>query len=196
MTRTREEWMNRLVNEFRSDFKRLGKPLPDRIRCSVGFPFGKRVTGPGSTVGQCWAVTAARDKKPQVFVSPVEADAFEVAHIIVHELVHAAGIGGHGKDFAEIARGLGLTGKMTSSEPGPELSVRLKAVIKKLGRYDHAVLDPSKKGAPPKQGTRLIKVMCPDPGCGYPARVTRTWLDNKGFPSCPCGEIMREESGE
>lgn len=50
--------------------------------------------------------------------------------------------------------------------------------------------------APKKQTTRLLKVTCTE--CGYPARVTRKWLDDKGPPHCPdhgqmAAEIHEEE---
>ena len=40
-----------------------------------------------------------------------------------------------------------------------------------------------------KQTTRLIKVFCPDPGCGYTVRTTAKWLA-VGTPTCVCGEEM------
>lgn len=35
----------------------------------------------------------------------------------------------------------------------------------------------------PKQSARLIKCVCPE--CGYIARTTRKWLDERGPPHCP-----------
>jgi hypothetical protein len=42
----------------------------------------------------------------------------------------------------------------------------------------------------PKQSTRMLKVICL--ACGYVARITRRWI-NTGLPTCPCGQVMREE---
>lgn len=193
---TREEWLSKLINEFRPDFKRAGRPLPDKIRISVGWPFGKRVSGGQERIGECWLATATKDKKPQVFVSPTQEDPVQVASVVVHELVHACGIGGHKADFAAVARTLGLEGKMTCTVPSAELKGRLQKIVKRLGKFDHVAIDPSKDTERPKQGTRLVKVMCPDPACGYPARVTRKWIDEKGTPTCPCGEVMLEDGGD
>ncbi len=42
----------------------------------------------------------------------------------------------------------------------------------------------------PKQGTRMLKVICP--ADGYTIRTTNKWLQ-VGFPTCPCGTVMRRE---
>jgi len=46
----------------------------------------------------------------------------QIAATLAHELTHAAvGIQAkHGKAFATVAKGLGLTGKMAATVPGPE----------------------------------------------------------------------------
>jgi hypothetical protein len=52
-------------------------------------------------------------------------------------------------------------------------------------------VEPAAKPAvkPGVQGTRMLKVECPD--CGYTLRTTRKWLDT-GLPSCPAGNEMQE----
>ena len=39
------------------------------------------------------------------------------------------------------------------------------------------------------QGTRLIKVVCPDASCGVILRMTRKYLINR-IPTCACGKKM------
>lgn len=51
-----------------------------------------------------------------------------------------------------------------------------------------AVLDRRRRQK--RQSTRMRKVYCPD--CKYVARVTRTWLDAKGAPICPCSMVPME----
>ncbi|MDZ5647159.1 transcription elongation protein SprT [Nitrospirillum sp. BR 11828] len=52
---------------------------------------------------------------------------------------------------------------------------------------------PPLSSAPPKQGTRLIKVSCKE--CGYTARVARKWLDTVGALHCPTHGAMGNEEG-
>ena len=40
-----------------------------------------------------------------------------------------------------------------------------------------------------KDGTRLLKVVCPNPDCGYLMRTTERWI-KVGLPICPCGTRM------
>ena len=42
-----------------------------------------------------------------------------------------------------------------------------------------------------KQGTRLIKVVCPDALCGVVLRMTRNHIDNHKVPTCACGAKMQ-----
>lgn len=185
---TREMWLQKIVEHFRPDFVRLKKPLPDLVRVSVGLPMGKR-----NAVGITFIAEVAKDNRPQVFISPRIEDALEVAHTMVHELIHAAGVRNHGVQFKRLAYPLGLVGEMKASVPGPQLTERLNALIKKLGPYKHAQLDPSM--LPKKQTTRMLKAECPEDG--YTVRLTRKWVDAMGLPACPCGtEMVVEESDE
>jgi hypothetical protein len=110
----------------------------------------------------------------------------QVAAVLAHELCHAADNcrNGHKAAFRKIALRIGLQGKMTATEAGPELAERLNALCKEIGPYPHASLDRSKQ---PKQGTRMLKLECPE--CGYTARTTAKWLAT-GVPTCPCGTEM------
>jgi len=77
---------------------------------------------------------------------------------------------------------------MRSTTATPEFNERLQALTTQTGPYPHAQLNPEDRPTK-KDGTRLLKVVCP--GCGYTVRVTRKWLD-VGNPVCPCGEEMAE----
>jgi len=114
----------------------------------------------------------------------------DTAAVLAHEMVHGV-IGcqhGHKKPFRDLALAIGLEGKMTSTTAGPDFIKMLEPILKKLGPYPHAKIDAS---ATPKQGTRLIKVECPD--CGFNVRITRTWLDSHGGPICPQDELEMVE---
>ena len=45
-------------------------------------------------------------------------------------------------------------------------------------------------GTERKQGTRLIKVACPDASCGVVLRMTRKYIDEGKIPTCACGTRM------
>lgn len=133
----------------------------------------------------------------------------QVAAILAHELVHAAvGIDeGHGKGFRRVAKGIGLTGKMTATVPGPVFESTIKPILKEAGPLPHgqlktgALKDPEegepKNTSPKKQTKRHIKCRCNQ--CGYVARTSRKWLQI-GAPLCPArhGEldIIEDESQE
>jgi hypothetical protein len=44
-----------------------------------------------------------------------------------------------------------------------------------------------------KQGTRLLKVVCPDAACGVVLRITRRYIDQGRIPTCACGNKMHTE---
>lgn len=183
---SREQWLNKLARKLRPAFKEAGATLPARLRISCGWPSSRALASASSksrTIGQCWPLELSADGTAEVFISPAIADTAQVAHVLTHELIHAADncANGHKAKFRKIALRLGLTGKMTATTAGPELAERLNALCKPLGNYPHARLDLSKVK---KQGTRMLKLECPE--CGYTVRTTQKWLDI-GAPVCPCG---------
>lgn len=188
---TREEWLNALVEKLRPSYR---DELPEVIKISVGFT-SKGVRS--NRIGECWHPEASADHVPQVFVHPKMSDGTEVAGVVVHELIHACRPeAAHGKDFRKVAVRIGLEGKMTSTTVGPELLARLAKIVDELGPYPHGALVGGLSSTGPKQGTRMLKVECPD--CGYVVRTTAKWLD-MGAPICgPCtdetGDIVRMEA--
>lgn len=207
---TREEWLMLAVDQMRPVFEDIGATIPN-VRVSVGFPGGRGDRS--NVIGQCWHKAAATDEHFHIFVSPVLDDAPRVLDVLLHELVHAAdgNESGHKGRFAEWARALGLTGKMTATVAGPELADGLACLVRDtLGPYPHGALvggggvsgkpgtpAPPVPGAPgggtsshPKQGTRMMKASCdcdPDP---YILRITRKQAE-RGAPRCGlCGERM------
>jgi hypothetical protein len=181
----REEWLVALVEALRPVFTNKGYEIP-ACPISCGWP-SKSIR---KTLGQCWLSTTAKDGSRAIFVSPKVANAAEVAGIVVHELLHAClpdGTG-HKAPFKKGMKALGLEGKATATEVGPELAERLNVICKDLGEYPHAAL--SLSAQMPKQGTRMLKLLCP--GCGYTARTTAKWID-AGLPTCCCGEEFQLE---
>lgn len=181
---TREEWLVAGVGELRSDFVAIGHPIPETVRVSVGWP--RR--GKKHTIGQCWKSTCADDGSSNIFITPALADPVRALDVLTHELCHAADDceSGHKGPFKRIATAIGLEGKMTATNAGPELTVRLSKLADDLGPYPHACLN---ELAETKQSTRLIKVACIR--CGYIIRTSKKWIE-VGLPTCCCGSAMEE----
>lgn len=185
MHKSRENWLLDAVDIFRPWFEEHGATIPELVRVSVGF--GKRQRK--GTIGVCYSSKAAEDGVHQLYMSPVLDDPVQVLGVLLHELIHAWDDckSGHKGEFKRVALALGLTGKMTATVPGDDLTTRLQDVVGKLGPYPHAKLNLSELG--PKQSTRMLKVWAPD-CCGMIVRTTQKWLIEVGYPSCPCGSEM------
>ena len=182
---TREGWLLDLVKLLRPMFAEHGAELPANIRVSCSWPGGgsKR-----TRIGEAWSPTCSSDGAHETFLSPLMSDPAQVAHILVHELVHhAVGVAaGHRAPFRKLAVALGLEGKMTATVAGPELAAKLAKLTDKLGPYPHGGM--TSASARSKQTTRMLKVQCTS--CGCVLRMTRTWLDDVGPPTCGCGSEM------
>lgn len=185
----RESWLQAAVVALTPLFNAVDLEVPP-IRISVGFPGGR---GPKtSVIGQCWNSHSSADKVHQIFIHPSLDDVEQILGVVMHELVHAIDDceSGHKGAFVKMVRALGLAGKPTATEVGEELAEELKPIIEILGEYPHAVLGSFDEGGaegPKKQGTRMLKVECPEDG--YIVRTTRKWLEI-GVPTCPCGTEM------
>lgn len=186
---TREEYLLKATESLRAGlFKQHGALIPD-VRVSVGFPGGGTAR---TRIGEYWHASACMDAVPQIFISPVLDNPIRALDVLVHELVHACTPGeGHKGGFAKLARAIGLTGKLTATVAGPELTKTLENLAAELGEFPHAGINLADRK---KQTTRLNKAECSE--CGYTVRVTAKWLDSIGAPMCPCnGEVMGVANG-
>lgn len=183
---TREEWLQSAVALLREGlFKTHGFDVPE-VYVSVGFPGGGSSKG---VVGECWNGTQSADGTGHIFISPIVSDTLQVLGILVHKLVHAInhknGENGHGKVFSAIARPLGLTGKMTATVAGPELTAYLTGYIASvLGEFPHAALVRS-AAASKKRSGRYLKLVCAN-GNDFEVRMSAARLNVYGAPKCPC----------
>lgn len=185
---TREDWLLKCIAELRPDFDRISFPLPEKIRASCSWPSKSGLAKKKKRIGEAWSAECSGDEHFETFISPVLRDPIEVAATLVHELCHcAAGLDcGHRGRFKEVARAIGLEGKMTATHAGEGLKARLEEITTRIGQYPHAELKHS--NAPPKQSTRMLKVECPE--CGCICRMTAKWIDEVGCPTCACGSPM------
>lgn len=183
--KTREEWLNSATLLMHDDFKSIGKTVPKLIKVSCGFPSRNPLGASKRSIGECWSDKASNGKFHEIFISPLLEERVEVLAVLIHEITHAVvGIEHkHRKPFGDVARALGLEGKLTATVAGEALTCRLGGLAKELGPYPHARLNGMTNGKP-KDVCRLLKASCPE--CGYVIRVTRKWLD-VGLPTCFCG---------
>jgi len=184
---SREHWLQLFLCESKTHFERVEAPFPNNIRVSVGFTSrGSR----GSAVGECWPAELSHDATFEIFISPTESDAAQVASILTHELIHAAvGLEAkHGAPFKRVAHALGLQGAMSATEPGDRWFEWAQPILDKIGAFPHSAL--SVESTRIKQSTRLVKSTCKR--CGFLFRSSRKWLENCTLrcPDSACNGLM------
>ena len=211
---TREAWLMEATEQIGEVLAEIAGPEVEtpRVRVSVGFPGGRSTA---NVIGQCWHKDAAADGHAHIFIHPALDDAPRVLDVLAHELVHAfdENQSGHKGRFAQWAKALGLTGRMTATVASDDLADSLRALVRdRLGAYPHGALGggrivsgkPGEPGDPkgpegpgggpshPKQGTRMLKAECPcDEADPYILRLTRKQAD-RGMPDCGlCHKPMR-----
>jgi hypothetical protein len=179
--------------------KRAGIKVPlSKTRLACSFPKGRatpnRKTGK-FTSGQCFHADSFKSGLHEILINPIRDDRYEIAETVIHELIHASLVKGtgHKAPFARAAKAVGLEGKPTETVLSTELRETLGPILDSIGPYPHKKID-GEWGR--KQTTRLLKVQCVDcgyvneQGNGYTARITLTWIENAGLPTCPCGATM------
>jgi len=184
---TREAWLNAFVTLARPHFDRVGAPLPEKLRVSVGFTsHGVR----SNAVGECWQDSASADGHFEIFLKPTTETDARIADILTHQLCRAAvGIDvGHGPAFRKIATALGLKGKMTSTTASSVWYEWALPILDIIGPMPYAALMDGKSTAKPKQRTNLLKVYCPS--CGFTARITRKHIIPHTHLNCPVPDCV------
>jgi len=193
-TKTREEWLNDLLNFVRSDFAKAGYSLPSNIRVSVGFPSKRATANYGRRIGEVHSMQASEDRHYEIYISPTITGADDTATsnsysaVLIHELCHiAVGLDqSHNKVFGCCARALLLEGKNSATVASAALKDRLQYVFSRIGLIPHHALHVL---TTKRDKCRLVKVACPC--CGYTIRTTRLWV-SVGLPTCQCGTKMQE----
>jgi len=173
----RQAYLELAVKMLRPMFERNGKPLPDKLRVSVGAT-SKRY------MGICYREAASSDEHREIFLSANLKTTEEIIGTLAHELCHAALPDGvaHKSPFVALGKAIGLEGKPTHMGPGPAFKWWLADFVRANGEYPAGSLREAETKN--KQATAMIKVECLD--CGYVARTTKKWLEGTGTPICPC----------
>ena len=187
---TREGWLSHGLSLAAPRFAAAGFPLPPDVKVACGFAPGARG---GKALGVCISPKASAAGVTEMFISPTVSDALTALGVLIHEAAHAAvGVeAGHGPKFKAACAAVGLEGKATEAMPGSSLKAWLSAeVLPMLGAYPHAAVD---LNARKKQGTRMIKLVCPE--TGYTVRTTKKWLEF-GLPLSPAGVEMQPVADE
>ena len=187
----REDWLNKFMEAARITYAEHGLTIPDRIRIGVGL-IGKGV------LGCAWIKEVTNDGAVEITIAPTVDATVKIAGTLAHELIHACGIRGHRKDFADAGRSLGLVGKPTCMgfdglDRAPDWADR---IIAELGAYPSGTLNPygeiipfpgGPAGRPigptgkPRQTTRMHKASCD--ACDMVFRVSRKHADR--ITRCP-----------
>lgn len=115
-------------------------------------------------------------------------DPVQVAHVLLHEMVHAMTEGdGHRLRFPKIMKYLDTTGKMTASSPGDLQTGWLTILLSYLPEWSDihkpfAVVRRGQRG----KGSRMVKIQCIEEECGAVWRMSRKWIAT--LLCCPCCE--------
>jgi hypothetical protein len=196
--RWREAWLEYAIVLCREYFAERGYTIPEKVRCTCGWPSRSALATKKRRIGECWSLKSSEDGTIEMFISPLIAQAHDVLPVLVHELVHAV-VGvecGHKGRFIECAKAVGLERPWTATSAGSDLAQVIRRWIQEsdgLGRYPHAPLTANEQ--PRTQTTRMLKMECPD--CGCIVRTTRVWLETHGTEwPCPCGGKLYAVSTE
>lgn len=192
-TKTREEWLNQLLNFVKSDFAKAGYKLPNNIRVSVGFPSKRATANYGRRIGEVHSMQNSDDQHYEVYLSPTikgandNATSIAYASVLIHECCHiAVGLDQrHNRVFGKCARTMLLEGKNSATVASSAMKERLHYVFSRIGLIPHHALHVV---TTKRDKCRLVKVAC---SCGYTIRTTRLWV-SVGLPTCACGKKMQE----
>ena len=158
LTVYREAWLQAAASFLFDHIAKQDLPRVD-VRVSCGWPVRGGVARRRTVIGQCFAPSACKDGKPQIFISPLLSESIDVLGTLLHELLHAS-VGcqhGHKKPFSQAARKVGLAGPPTATTVGESLRPLLTSYVEKVGPYPHAAITVKPKG---KVGSRLRLYQC------------------------------------
>ena len=164
MVQLREYWLRQATQFLFQHMQKCGlSVVPVRVSC--GWPVSGGAGQRTVTIGQCFAPTVCADGVAQIFISPRLSNSVEVLGTLLHELIHAsfACRFGHGKEFSQAARRVGLAGPPTATTVGPQLVPLLQLFVNQCGSYPHAAIVLPQKDKKPGSRLRLYECSCDPP---------------------------------
>lgn len=202
--RNREEWLARAAKAMAPWItvvaREIGSPAsyPPETLVGVGFCPG---AGGHKVAGFCVKAhahepEAAKRGQRTIFVDPTMTDPTQVLGTLLHEMIHASlpDDVGHKKPFVDMARGLGLAGKPTSTfvATDSELYTRVTDLAVQLGEYPHVGLVRTARQKKPKPdwAEKMMVIFLSPYGLGYEARVPIMCVAVHGAPLDPQQDPM------
>lgn len=176
---TREAILIHIVESLREEFLKCELDFQD-VKISLSDPSKRRA-------GVCY-YTDSENETYHIFINNNHDSLIDIIGTIIHELIHASGIKGHGKGFVNAMEFFLLEGRPTAtvlSEEGikvyTEQFEELFPMWNELNRKTPLRLK--------VQSTRMLKLTC---NCGFICRCSRTALEKNGYPE-HCGNEMELE---
>lgn len=172
MDDTREKWLHRAMPVMMAWLKDAGCkdfPVP---HLSMGIP-QKGLGQNKRTIGECWPAEVTKTgERCVIFISPLLKEPVQILGTLLHELIHASDNckSKHRGHFKQVAMAVGMTGKMTATEPGPQLLTALEKLSKDLGELPHdAMVNFTKKA----HKRSRVKYACST--CGDCVQAKKDW---------------------
>ncbi len=184
----REQWLTNAAELICEDIiaPATSRPRPEaNFQVSVGFPNGR----PTKVAAQCWVAEKHAANMNQIFINPMLEKTIDILDALAHELIHywdnCESKHGTHLFFGITARAIGLEGKLTATYAGEALKARLQDIIDILPPFPHEALDAASNPNKP-QKSRMIKVDCVAPACGFSFRTTKKHLERiTNESACP-----------
>jgi len=176
-TTSREDWLNKALLLIRNELidARTTLTTSRQIRVSLA-PMASK------TLGMCYPSSRSTDGANEITITMHNHDSERILATLVHEAIHAYDdcASKHRGAFRTAALAVGLEGKMTATNAGPELASTLAEYVTLLGPIPHSALSHQAKD----KGRNNNKIKCDD--CGFQANLSAKWADQieNGF-ECP-----------
>ena len=199
---SREETLLKFYNYFIIPrFKTAGYVLPTNVKISIGVQEHKNAIGSTyhSSVG---------DKPYHIFISPkIARNGYSVFATLIHEAIHTMFFN-HLKEFSTCAKAVGLVKPWTATQEGAELANDIDkwCFANNVEWFEPALFhepqgfttggstppttEPTTPegfglrpiGAPPRQKSRMVKLVCGD--CGMIIRTAYSNIKDDIYPIC------------
>lgn len=169
----RVEWMEKAYQTLKSKYL---PEAPKTVTISAGFPSSGARSSKLKTLGECAYNFIQKDGEKEHLITvhfKQFVDEISVLHVLLHEMLHASGYKGHGKDFSQRAKSLGLLKPWKSTTPSENLKSQLTALVQEIGEMPKGFGDITDAK---KQKSRLRKYAC---SCGVIVRVSSDDFQSK-----------------